>query len=198
MNQKYIFPKNKDNIDQTTYYWFKNGFNDEEITKIKEYLKNIEFQKGTIFDNTNGGFNKSVRDSEIKWIKCNDETKWIYEKIYNYAKEANDSIFEFDLHFSLDDIQYSKYSLNGKYDWHIDIGSGKNSMRKLSCSVLLNDPDEFKGGEFEFQTGKFPRNVPLKKGSVLFFPSFFLHRVKEITSGERESLVLWIGGDSYK
>ena len=69
MNQKYIFPKNKDNIDQTTYYWFKNGFNDEEITKIKEYLKNIEFQKGTIFDNTNGGFNKSVRDSEIKWIK---------------------------------------------------------------------------------------------------------------------------------
>ena len=62
----------------------------------------------------------------------------------------------------------------------------------------VNDPDEFEGGEFEFQTGKNPEKVPLVKGSVVFFPSFFLHRVREITSGNRESLVLWIGGDSYE
>ena len=33
MNNRYIFPKNKDNINHTTYYWFKNGFNDEEKQK---------------------------------------------------------------------------------------------------------------------------------------------------------------------
>ena len=33
---------------------------------------------------------------------------------------------------------------------------------------------------------------------VLFFPSFFLHRVTQIIKGERESLVLWIGGDAYQ
>ena len=198
MNNRYIFPKNKDNINHTTYYWFKNGFNDEEIKKIKDYVKNIEFQKGTIFNQQNNGYNRSIRDSEIKWIKYNEETQWLYDKIYNYANIANNKIYQFKLHYSLDDIQYSRYSLNGKYDFHVDIGSGRNSMRKLSCSILLNDPEEFEGGNFEFQTGKNPEKVPLIKGSVVFFPSFFLHRVCEITKGSRESLVLWIGGDSYE
>ena len=191
---KYIFPNNNQ-TNQTTYYWFKNGFDEKEIQKIKEYLENFEFEKGTTFTTSD---DKSVRNSQIKWIPYNNETRWLYEKIYNYAKEANDNIFHFKLYYSLDDIQYSKYSQNGKYDFHIDIGEGRNSLRKLSCSILLNDPNNFEGGDFEYWINKSPQKILLEKGSIVFFPSFFLHRVTEVTDGERESLVLWIGGDSYQ
>ena len=190
---RYIFPSKK-STNQTTYYWFKEGFNDEEIQKVKDYVETLNFEESTIFY----GSDKSVRDSKIKWIDCTPETEWLYEKIYNMAKEANDTIFNFKLYYSKDSIQYSKYSKDGKYDWHIDIGEGENNLRKLSCSILLNDPKDFEGGDFEYWIKKNPEKVPLQKGSVLFFPSFFLHRVKEVTSGERESLVLWIGGDSYQ
>ena len=189
----YIFPNDR-KTNQTTYYWFKNGFNDDEIRKVKDYIKQYDFQESTVFS----GSDKSVRDSKIKWIDCNSETECLYQKIYDYAKEANDTIYNFKLYYSKDSIQYSKYSQNGKYDWHIDIGENENNLRKLSCSILLTDPEEFEGGDFEYWIKKNPEKVPLQKGSVLFFPSFFLHRVTEVTSGERESLVLWIGGDSYQ
>ena len=190
---RYIFPNDK-YTNQTTYYWFKNGFNDEDIQRVKDYIQKLEFEESTIFS----GSDKSIRDSQIKWIDCNPETEWLYEKIYGYAKEANDAIFNFKLYYSKDSIQYSKYSEDGKYDWHIDIGENENNSRKLSCSILLNDPEEFEGGDFEYWIKKNPEKAPLEKGSVFFFPSFFLHRITEVLKGERESLVLWIGGDAYQ
>ena len=191
--KRYIFPNDK-KTNQTTYYWFKNGLSNEDIKKVKDYIQKLEFVESTIFS----GSDKSIRDSQIKWIDCNPETEWLYKKIYGYAKEANDAIFNFKLYYSKDSIQYSKYSKNGKYDWHIDIGENENNSRKLSCSILLNDPKEFEGGDFEYWIKKNPEKAPLEKGSVLFFPSFFLHRVTEVVKGERESLVLWIGGDAYQ
>ena len=98
--------------------------------KITLNAAKLEFEESTTFS----GNDKSVRDSQIKWIDCNPETEWLYEKIYGYAKEANDAIFNFKLYYSKDSIQYSKYDKDGKYDWHIDIGENENNSRKLSCS----------------------------------------------------------------
>ena len=166
--------------------------NDEEINKVKEYIQELEFQESVV-----SGLDKSVGDSKIKWIHYNSETEWLYKKIYMCAKEANDNIFNFKLFYSKDSIQYSKYSENGKYDWHIDIGEQSNNLRKLSCSILLNDPEEFEGGDFEYWIKKYPEKVPLKKCSV-FVRLWPLHRVSKVIKGERESLVLWIGGDCYQ
>ena len=118
-------------------------------------------------------FKRKIKDYLVKKY-YNSEIEWLYKKIYMCAKEANDKIFNFKLFYSKDSIQYSKYSENGKYDWHIDIGQKSTNLRKLSCSILLNDPEEFEGGDFEYWTKNVPEKVPLKKGSILFFPSFFL------------------------
>jgi PKHD-type hydroxylase len=40
--------------------------------------------------------------------------------------------------------------------------------------------------------------APKKKGSVILFPSFTMHRVTPVTKGVRRSLVLWVGGEAYK
>jgi PKHD-type hydroxylase len=40
--------------------------------------------------------------------------------------------------------------------------------------------------------------IPRGKGNVVIFPSFLLHRVVPLTSGNRKSLVLWVGGGHYK
>ena len=63
-------------------------------------------------------------------------------------------------------------------------------------SVLLNDPSEFTGGDFEIlEEG---RKIPLNKGDAVFFASFLVHRVKPVTSGVRKSLVQWFTGSPFK
>jgi PKHD-type hydroxylase len=71
----------------------------------------------------------------------------------------------------------------------------KITERKLSISILLNEPDiDFEGGEFEI-LGSFETN--LKKNSAIVFPSFLQHRVQTITKGTRKSLVIWAEGPSF-
>jgi PKHD-type hydroxylase len=37
-----------------------------------------------------------------------------------------------------------------------------------------------------------------KKGSVLLFPSWILHRVTPVTKGVRKSIVVWVTGPKFR
>ena len=73
-------------------------------------------------------------------------------------------------------------------------------VRKLSMTCSLTNPNDYKGGELEFDFRnqdkcgkKFFRKCTeiLSKGSIVVFPSFVWHRVNPITKGTRYSLVTW-------
>ena len=60
------------------------------------------------------------------------------KKIYKMAKEANDEQYNFNLYFSNNHIQYSNYEKEGKYDWHIDIGSNeKENFKKAKLFYII-------------------------------------------------------------
>lgn len=95
----------------------------------------------------------------------------------------------------------------GKYDWHVDLGPGPvPSMRKLSYSILLN-PGEYEGGDFITKIGRldmgfqegWPKDRPTEDmiGTMILFPSYILHRVADVTSGTRYSMVGWAHGNSF-
>jgi PKHD-type hydroxylase len=64
--------------------------------------------------------------------------------------------------------------------------------------MLLNTPEvDFEGGDFSTFMSK-EINVPLKRGEILIFPSFIVHRVKPVTRGIRKSLVIWVTGPGFK
>jgi PKHD-type hydroxylase len=86
-----------------------------------------------------------------------------------------------------------------------DLINGK--IRKLSVTVTLSDPKEYKGGELEFDFRNLDpdkkRNVKkckeiLPKGSLVVFPSFVWHRICPVKSGERNSLVIWNLGHPFQ
>ena len=97
--------------------------------------------------------------------------------------------------------------LGVKYDWHVDQGSKMllkgGSIRKISMTLFMNNPDEYEGGEFDlelFPPQKQPRyeTFKLKKGSAIFFQSDVWHRVRPVSSGLRKSLVAWYSGPTFK
>lgn len=195
MDLKPIFPA-KEGINQTNYYWFEKGFSSEEVNTIVNGSLEYEFQKAVIIDEGN---TDKYRKSNIKWLPFDSKWEWVIDKIMSQVTEANNTIWNFELKSIIDNIQYTEYEGNGgHYDWHLDIGPGSISHRKISIVVQLSDPEEYVGGDLEIMTGSDHTKIPRGKGNVIIFPSFLLHRVVPLVSGNRKSLVLWVGGGHYK
>jgi PKHD-type hydroxylase len=97
---------------------------------------------------------------------------------------------------SFQQIQYAEYEDGQHYNWHIDtfLLSGQPLDRKITAICLLNYPQEFEGGELQIKE----EVIPLKKGSVIAFPSFYPHRVTSVTKGIRRSATLWITGPAFR
>jgi PKHD-type hydroxylase len=148
-----------------------------------------------------GGEESTVSDyrvSDISWVDENLETQWLYDKITQYAKTANEQMWNFDIWGYHDQLQYTTYyGDGGHYDWHADLGPGI-SNRKLSVVLQLSDPGEYEGGELQMNVGSTILTVPKELGLICFFPSFLLHRVTPLTSGVRKSLVTWLCGANLR
>ena len=185
---------NNSELDLTNYYYFEKYFNNEEINRILNIANNFKSLDGKVSTD----INKSYRSSKIKWLPENNDTKWIYNTLKILVKKAN-KIWNFDLVGFGENIQIGEYSYhdNGHYDWHLDIGEDCN-YRKISISVQLSDPNDYEGGELQFFTNRNIRTAPKNKGDVIIFPSYFLHRVTNVTKGKRRSLVLWVTGPPIK
>jgi PKHD-type hydroxylase len=80
----------------------------------------------------------------------------------------------------------------------IEPEADQKSQRKLSVTILLNNPNEFKGGELELKLGDENLKAELAKGSMAFFPSFSLHRITKVTEGTRWAAVAWFRGPRFR
>jgi len=182
----------ENNFNVTNFYFFRNYFiNDiDEIIKLGESYEKID-------GNISSEIDKNYRDSIISWIPYNTGSDWLYQKISNLVKIANKEMWNFELTSWKDELQYTTYYNNGFYDWHMDFG-GKSSTRKLSFVIQLSDPNEYQGGNLEFLLHRNIIQAPKEKGTIIFFPSYITHRVTNITSGTRKTLVSWIHGPCFK
>ena len=78
-------------------------------------------------------------------------------------------------------------------------------VRKLSMTLNLTTPDQYKGGNLKFDFGPHMGSRRFKtcqeirpQGSMIVFPSFLHHQVTPVTSGTRYSLVIWSLGKPFK
>ena len=193
--------------DMTGWYFFENAFTPEELDDINEMIIPIPYVAATIANNTGQKEMRKYRKSNIKWISATDDFNnsfhrhhWLYDRLMECITEANDVMWNFDLHGLTDSIQYTEYdgTEEGFYGWHVDIGPRELALRKVSLVVQLSDPSEYEGGELHLKTGSGETTTPNMRGTVIVFPSYLLHRVTPVTSGLRKSLVLWAGGSRLK
>lgn len=180
-------------------------FSDDEIKKIQEYCDSYNTSKSYVIGNDGlPAKNLDVRVSNIRMHAPNDQNYWFFQKLLYASEQTNSNFFNFRLS-GFEFFQYTEYDGAGSnYNWHIDMMYGENvpkSMlltRKLSASLILSDPSEYKGGEFEIMSsGTEVERIPQKKGSIIFFPSFMMHRVAPLTEGRRRSIVFWIMGPKW-
>ena len=206
----------------SNYYWYFTG---ALTSKFCDDVINYALQQKEVMAKTGGYDNRKLKKDEVKnmqrkrksdlvWL---DDT-WIYKEIHPYVHEANKAAgWNFDWQRS-ESCQFTKYRHNQYYDWHCDSWDrpyqrqqlndpSNGKIRKLSVTVTLSDPKDYKGGELEFDFRNLDPDKPRKpvkckeilpKGSLVVFPSFVWHRVCPVKSGERKSLVIWNLGWPFK
>ena len=160
-------------------------------------IDDYELSKVEGVDSKVGAYDKVNRQSKSRFI--DDER--LYGLMDGMVRFANEKCeWNYDVDF-IEPIQDTLYEVGGYYDWHIDESNwfqGKrqsNRIRKINFTVLLND--DFEGGEFELFADE-KKVIPMKKKDVIMFMGDTPHRVREVTSGCRKSLVGWVQGPPYK
>ena len=91
---------------------------------------------------------------------------------------------------------YAHYTKGMSYGEHVDdpiMGQGSELYRSdVSVTIFLNSPDDYDGGELVIQTAFGEQQVKLPAGDAVLYPSSSVHRVAEISRGERLVAVSWI------
>jgi PKHD-type hydroxylase len=187
----------KEHSGLDNYYYFEESFSEDDLQKVDELIKRYadKLDDGIVSNR----LDKSYRRSKISWVPLNDDTKWLYRKIGSLVSIANNDLWNFDIVGMSEMLQYGEYhdSEGGHYDWHMDLG-GNVTNRKISVTIQLSDPEDYEGGELQFMTSRKIRVAPKGKGFTVIFPSYFLHRVTEVTRGIRRSLVIWVSGNPFR
>lgn len=179
-----------------TWAFYKQAFSKEECEEIIKIGKSLDVTDGTV---TQKELKKTeIRNSKISWIFPTDDTAWIFQRLTSYIMHLNEKYFQFDLYGLNEGLQFTNYvAPAGHYDTHVD-NQFNMPVRKLSISVQLSDPSEYEGGNLEFILGGDPFVTDKEQGMLYAFPSYTLHKVTPVTKGERNSLVCWITGPSFK
>ena len=176
--------------------WWDGVFTEQELNWLQEKARQAEINARV---GGSPGVNPDVRRSQISWLLNTPDASWVFEKLADVCSKVNSKYFRFDLTGFGEPLQLTNYeeSENGMYGWHVDYNSGSIS-RKLSVVVQLTDPSEYEGGNLQVLSGSQPENIRKQRGLVAFFPSYTLHQVTPVTSGNRQSLVAWVSGPAFK
>ena len=184
------------------------SFSPEECNFISNYFQsNHVLSRGQEYSDTHG-IPEQRRTNVVLMNQSDEHTEWMWQKFNNIISYYNDRHFNFDL-YGFNYLQYAKYDVGDKHEFHMDLPlDGKvvnhsifEHLRKLSVVLLLNEPGvDFEGGNFQINhfSEHFPWETNLKKGSVILFPSFLIHRVAPILSGNRQSITIWAVGPKFK
>ena len=155
---------------------------------LDECKKIISYSETYRLKTVNGGYPGYNKIQYSGWdIKYDSETKWAFDIIYGeFTKQTGLELISKPNSFSL-----HKYVSGEMFEKHNDVNDPK---RIWNIGTNLND--DYQGGNFIL----YDPEIILDKtpGKIYTFESIRHHEVKEITSGERWSLLMFIWHDHIK
>ncbi|MGA1264681.1 MAG: Fe2+-dependent dioxygenase [Prochlorothrix sp.] len=161
------------------------------LTDLDRLLQTAEFQDGKL---TAGTFAKTVKHNTQ--LQGGTETMQAVRDLIHPAIEAHPLFQAVARPQAIRPCLINRYEAGMSYGWHTDnalMGTiGDRTRSDLSFTLFLSDPDRYEGGELILDTDLGEKQIKLAAGSLVLYPSTFLHRVAEVRSGCRLAAVSWV------
>lgn len=78
------------------------------------------------------------------------------------------------------------------YGSHVDDALMKEGRTDISFTIFFELTPRIRGGELILEEVNEERSFKLSTGTIIFYPSYSLHRVETVTKGVRKVVVGWI------
>jgi len=122
-----------------------------------------------------------------------------YQKSSELLRSAlvrSPEFMEFAFPISMAPPMMTRYKPGMKYGAHADAAfiqlPGATIRSDLSCTIFLNDPQDYEGGELHVRLGDADLSFKLNPGQAIVYPSDSLHQVVPVTRGERLVAITFI------
>lgn len=159
--------------------------NRQEVDAIREAAERIPFQDGRA---TAGRFAREVkaneqakRSDELDGVLTKVESALMKHPLFRSAARPRRVL----------SLLLSRYRSGHAYGAHVDDAIMSGGRSDLSFTLFLSDEDSYEGGALVVQEALEDRSVRLAPGDLIVYPSNTLHRVEEVTTGERLAVVGW-------
>jgi PKHD-type hydroxylase len=165
--------------------------NPAQIAKIHETLEGADFADGRL----TAGF-AAARVKNNQELQPGPERRARLIRILMASLGHNETFRFAALPHRVADPIFARYTVGMAYGDHVDdpiMGTqGPRFRTDLSVTVFLNAPETYEGGELVIRTPFGERRIKLPAGDAVLYPSSSLHRVAEVTRGERLVALTWI------
>ncbi len=93
--------------------------------------------------------------------------------------------------------RFNRYAGGGQYGFHVDgsvmaLPQGGQLRSDIACTVFINAPEEYDGGELIVSDTYGEHEVKLAAGDAIVYPASSLHRVAPVTRGARLAAFFWV------
>ncbi|MCB1723508.1 MAG: Fe2+-dependent dioxygenase [Gammaproteobacteria bacterium] len=164
--------------------------NSAQLNKLHELLAGARFVDGRL---TAGMAASKVKDNQ----ELAPEPE-LLQRLYRIVMASvghNARFRSAALPVKVADFIFARYQPGMRYGDHVDdpiMGQGPRFRTDVSMTIFLNDPDSYDGGELVIRTPFGEQQVKLPAGHAVVYPSASVHRVAEVTRGERLVALTWI------
>lgn len=93
--------------------------------------------------------------------------------------------------------RFNRYAAGEEYGFHIDgavmrLGGGAQLRSDVSCTLFLNEPEEYEGGELVVSDTYGEHAIKLPAGDLILYPSSSRHQVTLVAHGTRLASFFWV------
>ena len=165
-----------------------NVLNAAELQAVRELLPQVRFGDGRI---TNP-------DSNVKRNLQAPQEDPANTRIAQLARDAlirHPDVRIFAQPRTLARATVVRYEPGMTYGWHVDealFPSTPPIRSDLSCTIFLNSPADYDGGELTIQLGAQELAYKLDAGDAILYPSTTIHQVAPVTRGQRIAAITWL------
>jgi PKHD-type hydroxylase len=162
--------------------------NAAEIEECRKIAAAAPFAEGSI---TNP-HNKAKQNEQLHDAGAYQQSSQLLLQAFARSEE----FIEFAFPAMIAPPMITRYRPGMKYGVHADAAfiqlPGASLRSDLSCTVFLNDPGSYEGGELNIRLGDSNLKFKLRAGEAIVYPSDSLHQVDPVTKGERLVAITFI------